>query len=845
MAKSMLPGALSMGRLRWLGWVALLLMPLLLAACGGSHHPHPRGTSPSITDQPTSVTVTVGQRAKFEVTAAGSGPLAYQWRKNGADIAGATDFSYTTPATTTADNGALFVVVVSNALGSVTSNAATLTVGPVAVAPVITTQPAAISVVAGQSAAFSVVASGTAPLAYQWRKNGAAIAGATSVSYSIPATAIADSGGLYSVVVTNTAGSATSGDALLSVTSTPVAPTVTTEPGDATVNEGQTATFTVLAAGTAPLAYEWRKNGTPIAGANLASYTTAATVAADSGSTFSVQITNAAGGAASRAAILTVTAAPVPPAIVTPPASVTVTAGQAANFTVTASGTAPSYQWLRNGTPIVGANSATYVLATTSVADNGAAFSVTVSNAVSSVTSPTATLNVLPAWTGIRQAGAPFPSDPVTSPISSANAVATDPQGNVVIGGYTTGVFTDVADAGATKPFVAKYSASGSLLWQRQVLDVAGNTSVFEAVNGVAVDGGGNIYVTGQTLTVVAGETPVAGTDVFVAKFAPNGDRLWVHLLGSSENDVGNGVAVDAAGNAFVVGSTAGALPGQAAPVGFTDYFIAKYNTAGVRSWVLQGQFKTTAQAAEPLTFHEAHGVAVDAAGNAYLAGWTQSSPSGRNGAYAAKFDTNSVLQWQTQLGGETLATNLGLPVRGDAIAVSADGSKVYLSGHTNADFDVSGTPAVSPNLAQGDAFVAAFNGTGVRQWVHNLSSETVGADFFDDEAFGVATNADGSAVFITGFTGGTLPGETSKGGEDMFAARYDAAGTRQWVKQYGPTLPATSTRNDRGLGITLDLHGDVFVCGTTIGTFGTPGRTTDRNDWFVLKMKPADGSLY
>src|SRR2546430_12423039 len=82
----------------------------------------------SITTQPVNQTVTVGQTATFTVVATGTAPLSYQWQKNGTAISGATSASYTTAATTSSDNGAQFVVVVSNTAGSVTSNAATLTV---------------------------------------------------------------------------------------------------------------------------------------------------------------------------------------------------------------------------------------------------------------------------------------------------------------------------------------------------------------------------------------------------------------------------------------------------------------------------------------------------------------------------------------------------------------------------------------------------------------------------------------------------------------------------------------------------------------------------------------------
>ncbi|HJZ64164.1 MAG TPA: immunoglobulin domain-containing protein [Candidatus Acidoferrum sp.] len=172
---------------------------------------------PAIVTQPTAVSVSSGQTATFSVSASGTAPLSYQWRKNASNVSGATASSYTTPATTTSDSGSTFSVVVSNSAGSATSSAATLTVNAAATAPSITTQPASAAVTAGQTATFSVSASGTAPLSYQWLKNGSNISGATASSYTTPATTTSDSGSTFSVVVSNSAGSATSSAATLTV----------------------------------------------------------------------------------------------------------------------------------------------------------------------------------------------------------------------------------------------------------------------------------------------------------------------------------------------------------------------------------------------------------------------------------------------------------------------------------------------------------------------------------------------------------------------------------------------------------------------------------------------------
>ena len=166
--------------------------------------------APVITSQPTSQTVVTGQTATFSVAATGTAPLTYQWKKSGANISGATAAAYTTPATTSGDNGSTFQVVVNNSAGSAPSTIVTLTVNAAAVAPTITAQPANQTVTAGQTATFNVAATGTAPLMYQWKKNGANISGAIASSYTTPATSSGDNGSTFQVIVSNSAGSAPS-----------------------------------------------------------------------------------------------------------------------------------------------------------------------------------------------------------------------------------------------------------------------------------------------------------------------------------------------------------------------------------------------------------------------------------------------------------------------------------------------------------------------------------------------------------------------------------------------------------------------------------------------------------
>ncbi len=254
--------------------------------------------SPVITAQPQSQTVTAGANVTFSVSATGTPAPTYQWRKNGTYISGATQSSYTLTSVNSGHAG-YYSVVVTNAYGSVESSNATLTV---TTAPAITTQPLSQTVTTGANVNLTVVASGSAPLSYQWKKNGTNISGATSSTLGLNNVQSADAGS-YTVVVANSAGSATSSAATLVVNASPV---ITTQPQNQTVAMGGTFSFTVVAGGSAPLSYQWRKNGSNISGATSATYTRSNAVAGDAGS-YTVVVSNSFGSVTSSAATLTVT----------------------------------------------------------------------------------------------------------------------------------------------------------------------------------------------------------------------------------------------------------------------------------------------------------------------------------------------------------------------------------------------------------------------------------------------------------------------------------------------------------------------------------------------------------
>ena len=463
------------------GLVALFVLCMAtLAACGQSSSdsatPPVSDPAPTITTQPQNQSVTAGATATFTVVASGSAPLTYQWSKNGTTITGATSASYTTPATVSGDNGSTFSVQVSNSAGSATSSTASLTVTTASVAPTITTQPQNQSVTAGATATFTVVASGSAPLTYQWSKNGTTITGATGASYTTPATVSGDNGSMFSVRVSNSAGSATSSTASLTVTTASVAPTITTQPQPQSVTVGATATFAVVASGSAPLTYQWSKNGTAIAGATSASYTTPATVSGDNGSSFTVQVSNSAGSSMSTMATLTVNTGSVAPTIINQPQNLIVTVGTAATFTVVASGTAPlTYQWSKNGTAITGATNASYTTSATLIGDNGSTFSVQVSNTAGSATSGAATLTVT-----TTSSGAPIMFQHIAS---SANPVGNGISGHAFTFHTESLPPNTVAVLGVTAPAATSVTISDTLAgsWSSAVCSASGGSGNYKA----------------------------------------------------------------------------------------------------------------------------------------------------------------------------------------------------------------------------------------------------------------------------------------------------------------------------------------------------------------------------
>lgn len=387
--------------------------------------------APTIDLSPADQNVCAGGTAVFSVTASGEGPLEYQWRIDGAPIPGETSDTLTLLDVDETDEGA-YDVVVTNACGSATSDAAQLTI---LAPPSVLVMPTELTACTGKIANFTAdIVGGDPPLAIQWDLDGTPIPGAESASLDIPSVSLADQG-VYTVTVTNDCG-VDMASATLTVL---VSPLVIADPQGVSVCAGDPVALSVDAEGSEPLGYQWQLDGVDIPGADQASYSIPAASPADAGS-YTVIVSNDCGSATSDAAVVEVAEART---IDLQPQPQSACEGGSAVFTVGVSGAGPiEYQWLLDGVEIPGANGSSLVIDPVTPADAGD-YSVVVSNDCGSAMSGAAALVV-----------------------DTAPTVLVDPVGGSICEG-----------AGITLSVNAEGTEPLSFQWQKDGIDIPGAQS--------------------------------------------------------------------------------------------------------------------------------------------------------------------------------------------------------------------------------------------------------------------------------------------------------------------------------------------------------------------------------
>jgi hypothetical protein len=207
-----------------------------------------------------------------------------------------------------------------------------------------------------------------------------------------------------------------------------------------------------------------------------------------------------------------------------------------------------------------------------------------------------------------------------TNKDEDADDVAVDSSGKIYVTGDTDGAFKG-KNAGEDDVFLRKFNAAGKTLWTKQF-----GTPKDDDVERVAIDDSGNIYLAGDTEGDLAGRNK-GDDDGFLRKFSPSGATLWTRQFGTAQDEDTEGVAVDGAGRAYVVGNTQGSMSG--ANAGEDDIYVRKFSSSGGTLWTRQ--FGTSAD-------DDAQAIALDGNGNAYVAGDTEGDLGGTNAGFDDAF---------------------------------------------------------------------------------------------------------------------------------------------------------------------------------------------------------------
>lgn len=322
---------------------------------------------------------------------------------------------------------------------------------------------------------------------------------------------------------------------------------------------------------------------------------------------------------------------------------------------------------------------------------------------------------------------------------------------------------------------------------------------------GVTIDADNNIVITGWTWgNIGLGNSRI--TDIFIAKYDSDGERIWIEKIGSSAEDKSVAIAVDASGNLIVVGNTDGSLD-DISPPG-KSIFVAKLNPAGEQLWLRQ--FTNT-------NIEYSRALVVDGV-NIIISGISFTSPDSSGlssqSIFVMKLDTDGQEIWHQRL-------DSGEPNHNTSITADIEGN-IYAAGSTYGNLD-------GFNQGYSDAFIAKYDAEGNLLWLRQFGTA------FEDGIASIKIDANDDLI-IAGITGGNLATGNS-GAFDIFVAKYDTDGNRIWLDQIG------TPENDFVKDLAISPSGNIMLTGETFSHFGGDNRGGD--DVFIARYSTSGDLLW
>ncbi|GAB3872875.1 hypothetical protein GCM10028824_23770 [Hymenobacter segetis] len=437
---------------------------------------------------------------------------------------------------------------------------------------------------------------------------------------------------------------------------------------------------------------------------------------------------------------------------------------------------------------------------------------LTVLAAAGLLAAPTARAQTDPAWARVQRSTSP------TGSFGSGRHLAVAADGSCYVAGNYTGTLTLgttvlTAGSGAAHYFLAKYSATGTVLWARPV-EGGGYPNTLDGR--VAVDGAGNAYLAGSfrnTVTVGGTTLTSAFEDSYLAKFDAQGQPQWVRQ-GGAGTSVGS-LATDASGNVAVAGNASTAVAFGGPAVAGTGVFYYKFSPAG---GILQSRIVGTGGGGDTT-----RGLALDAAGNAYLVGSfsgtrqfgtaTVTSLYGTLDIFLCKLDATGTPVWAASVGGAS-------DEFAEAVTVDASGSAVVSA---TSEYVATGGGIGGP--LGSTLFLTRFTPQGAPLWERRINptgaANGAGTNSGPSLAFGVAYDGRGGCYLVGRLRGTAVFGATTLYAlnPQLFVVRYDGQGNAVWASQGVGATTTPGADGCQATSIGTDAAGNAYLVGDVGGT--------------------------